>query len=79
MTEIPEDVMKAATEAAADWFKAIGKSEYHFADAIARAILAERKRCEAVAKTAPASTLDERVLVALVHLRESIAAAIRAA
>lgn len=50
MSEIPEDVMKTARAEASRWFNSIGSSEYHFADAIARAIIAERERCAKIAE-----------------------------
>lgn len=44
MEEMPDDVRTAANAEASRWFQAIGGASYHFADAIARAILAERER-----------------------------------
>lgn len=44
MTEIPEDIMKAAKEATRSW-KGSGDLEMN----IAKALLAERERCAAVA------------------------------
>jgi hypothetical protein len=42
---IPDDVRDLAERAAGLWFRAIGKDSYHFADAIALAIVADRRNC----------------------------------
>ena len=42
---IPDDVRGLAQRAASLWFQAIGKDSYHFADAIALAIVADRRNC----------------------------------
>lgn len=42
---IPDDVRELAQNAAGLWFNAIGKNSYHFADAIALAIVADRRNC----------------------------------
>lgn len=51
MTEIPEDIMKAATETAASWYHEEWEPEEYICkllvEYIATALLAERKRCEA--------------------------------
>lgn len=66
----PADIEVAATKAAGEWFRAIGSEEHHFADAIARAILADRDAANRAAAVAPelleALTLCQRALAALV-------------
>lgn len=42
---IPDDVRALAQKAAGLWFNAIGSKSYHFADAIALAIVADRQNC----------------------------------
>jgi hypothetical protein len=48
MTAVPEDVMAAAREARDEWLR--NPSRITFESAIARAILAERRRCAALLK-----------------------------
>lgn len=56
MTEIPEDIMKAAAEAAIAIWKALGDDipmgNIETVSPIAAALLAERKRCANIAKPA---------------------------
>lgn len=56
MTDIPEDVMKTAKAA---YYEEAAKPLANFQYAIARAILAERERCAAVADESRARSLRE--------------------
>lgn len=62
MTEIPEDVMKAARECYADMLENViiydGWDENEFVQHIARAILAERERCAVIADEMGKSAID---------------------
>lgn len=53
MTDIPEDIMQAAREIALEWHDEESLSFSPMRDDFARAILGERQRCAALARSMP--------------------------